>query len=67
MDGALQRSANSGVSPYADEAHFYLAKAALKAGDLTSATRELQIAVEREAGPEGDAAKLLAEVRKAVK
>ena len=65
--GALQRSANSGVSPYADEAHFYLAKAALKAGDLTSATRELQIAVEREAGPEGDAAKLLAEVREAVK
>ena len=65
--GALQRSANSGVSPYADEAHFYLAKAALKAGDLTSATRELQIAVEREAGPEGDAAKLLAEVRNAVK
>jgi hypothetical protein len=65
--GALQRSANSGVSPYADEAHFYLAKAALKAGDLTSATRELQIAVEREAGPDGDAARLLAEVRNALK
>jgi hypothetical protein len=65
--GALQRSADSGVSPYADEAHFYLAKAALKAGDLTTATHELQIAVERDAGPDGDAEKLLAEVRNAVK
>ena len=61
--GALQRSADSGVSPYADEAHFYLAKAALRAGDLTAAARELEIAVEREAGPEGDAVKLLAELR----
>lgn len=65
--GALQRSADSGVSPYADEAHFYLAKAALKAGDLTTATRELEIAVERDAGPDGDAEKLLAELRNAVK
>ena len=65
--GALQRSAESGVSPYADEAHFYLAKAALRAGDLTTAARELQIAVERDAGPDGDAQKLLAEVRRAVK
>ena len=62
--GALQRTAESGVSPYADEAHFYLAKAALRAGDLTTAARELQIAVDREAGPEGDAAKLLAELRR---
>ena len=60
---ALQRSAESGVSPYADEAHFYLAKAAFRAGDLMGATRELEIAVEREAGPEGEAAKLLAELR----
>ncbi len=60
---ALQRSAESGVNPYADEAHFYLAKAALRAGDLTTAARELEIAVEREAGPEGEAAKLLAELR----
>lgn len=63
--GALQRSAESGVSPYSDEAHFYLAKTALRAGDLTTATRELQLAVEREAGPEGDAKRLLAEVRRA--
>jgi hypothetical protein len=62
--GALQRSAESGVSPYADEAHFYLAKVALRAGDLTTGARELQIAVEREAGPEGDAARLLAELRR---
>ncbi len=60
---ALQRSADSGVSPYADEAHFYLAKVAFRAGDLTTAARELEMAVEREAGPEGDAAKLLAELR----
>jgi hypothetical protein len=62
--GALQRTAESGVKPYADEAHFYLAKAALRAGDLTTGVRELEIAVEREAGPEGDAAKLLAELRR---
>ncbi len=62
--GALQRTAESGVSPYADEAHFYLAKVALRAGDLTTGVRELEIAVEREAGPEGDAAKLLAELRR---
>jgi TolA-binding protein len=65
--GAFERCAASGVSPYADEAHFYLAKAALRAGDLTAATRELQIAVEREAGPEGEAAKLLAELRRLVR
>ncbi len=61
---ALQRSVDSGVNPYADEAHFYLAKVAIRAGDLTAAARELEIAVEREAGPEGEAAKLLAELRR---
>jgi len=65
--GALQRSAEAGVSPYSDEAHFYLAKAALRAGDLTTAARELEIAVDREAGPDGDAARLLAELRRARK
>ena len=62
--GALQRSADAGVSPYSDEAHFYLAKAALRAGDLTTAARELEIAVDREAGPDGDAARLLAELKR---
>ena len=63
--GALQRSAESGVSPYSDEAHFYLAKVAIRTGDLTTAARELKIAVERDAGPDGDAARLLAELRRA--
>lgn len=62
--GALQRSADAGVSPYSDEAHFYLAKVALRAGDLTTATRELEIAVDREAGPDGAAARLLAELKR---
>jgi TolA-binding protein len=62
--GALQRSADAGTTPYSDEAHFYLAKAALRAGDLTTAARELEIAVDREAGPNGEAARLLAEMRK---
>ncbi len=62
--GALQRSAEAGVSPYSDEAHFYLAKVAFRAGDLTTAARELEIAVDREAGPDGDAARLLAELRR---
>ena len=62
--GALQRSADAGVSPYSDEAHFYLAKVALRAGDLTAAARELEIAVDREAGPDGDAARLLAELKR---
>lgn len=62
--GALQRSADVGVSPYSDEAHFYLAKVALRGGDLTTAARELEIAVDREAGPDGDAARLLAELKR---
>ena len=65
--GALQRSAEAGVSPYSDEAHFYLAKAALRAGDLKTAAQELEIAVAREAGPDGDAVRLLSELRAAAK
>ena len=53
----------SGVQPYADEAHFYLAKAALAAADVDTAKRELALAVDREAGPEGEAARLLAQLR----
>jgi predicted Zn-dependent protease len=60
--GALQRSADTGVTPYSDEAHFYLAKAALRAGDLDAARRELTIAVDREAGPLGQAARMLADI-----
>lgn len=59
---ALERAAASGTAPFADEAHFYLAKAALRERDLPRAKRELQLAVEREAGPAGEAARLLREV-----
>ena len=59
----LNRVAASNVAPFADEAHFYLAKAALRARDLDRAERELSIANERQAGPAGEAAKLLQALR----
>ncbi len=59
----VNRVAASNVSPFADEAHFYLAKAALRAHDLDRAERELTIANERQAGPAGEAAKLLQSLR----
>jgi TolA-binding protein len=60
---ALSAVAASSVTPYADEAHFYLAKAALASGHVDTARRELALAVDREAGPEGEAARLLARLR----
>ena len=60
---SLDRAAASGTAPFADEAHFYLAKAAMQTRDLARAERELQIAVEREAGPAGEAAELLRDLR----
>lgn len=57
---ALARVVDADVQPYADEAHFYLGKAAIAAGDLAAARRELGVAREREAGPEGEAARILA-------
>lgn len=54
----LNRVAASNIAPYADEAHFYLAKAALRAHDLDRAERELSIAIDRQAGPPNEAAKL---------
>lgn len=59
----LNRVAASNVAPYADEAHFYLAKTALRAHDLDRAERELSLAIERQAGPPNEAAKLLQAVR----
>jgi tetratricopeptide (TPR) repeat protein len=56
---ALEQTAASDTPPYADEAHFYLAKAAIATGDLDRARRELRIAIDREAGPEGEAARML--------
>ena len=62
---ALQLCAAQRTSPYSDEAHFYLAKLALRAGgsDLTAAVRHLEITVERGAGPTGEAARLLEEIK----
>lgn len=57
---SLQRAANTNVQPYADEAHFYLAKAAFRLGDTAAARREARIAVDLEAGPPGEAARFLA-------
>ena len=48
---ALRAAADSEVTPYADEAYLYLAKAALQRGDVTAAERALTEAVGREAGP----------------
>lgn len=62
-EGPLRRAASSDVTPFADEAHFYLAKAALQRSDLATAERELTQAVARDAGPENEARKLLDEVR----
>ncbi len=60
---ALRRAVRSNTAPYADEAHFYLAKAALKDGDAATARRELQLAIEREAGPRGEASRLLSQLK----
>jgi tetratricopeptide (TPR) repeat protein len=60
---ALQAAADSEITPYADEAYFYLAKAALQRGDLTAAERALTEAVVRDAGPGNEARRLLEEVR----
>jgi tetratricopeptide (TPR) repeat protein len=60
---ALRAAADSEVTPYADEAYFYLAKAALQRGDVTAAERALTEAVAREAGPGNEARRLLEEVR----
>jgi predicted Zn-dependent protease len=61
---SLDRAAASGTAPFADEAHFYLAKAAMQTRDLARAERELTIAVEREAGPAGEAVELLRDLKK---
>jgi TolA-binding protein len=60
---ALRAAADSEVTPYADEAYFYLAKAALQRGDLAAAERALTEAVVRDAGPGNEARRLLEEVR----
>lgn len=59
----LDRVAASGTAPFADEAHFYLAKAALRTHDLDRAERELTLAQQRQAGPPEEAQKLLQALR----
>lgn len=54
----------TGTMPFADEAHYYLAKAAIAQRDLPRAERELQLAIDKEAGPAGEAARLLRELRR---
>jgi TolA-binding protein len=58
----LERTVASGAAPYADEAHFYLAKIALSERDTDVAARELRIAAREHAGPPGEAAALLRSV-----
>jgi TolA-binding protein len=62
---ALDHAVASGASPFASEAHFYLAKAALREKDVARAQRELTLAVEQEAGPAGEASRLLRLLRQA--
>ncbi|MEO5823766.1 MAG: zf-HC2 domain-containing protein [Vicinamibacteraceae bacterium] len=56
----LTRAIAADVQPYTDEAHFYLAKAHLAEDAVDLARVELQYAVKHEAGPEGEAQRLLA-------
>ena len=56
----LTRAIAADIQPYADEAHFYLAKAYLAEDAVDQARKELRYAVEHEAGPDGEAQRLLA-------
>ncbi len=57
---ALTQAISADVQPYADEAHFYLAKVYLAEDAVDLARGELEYAVRHEAGPEGEAQRLLA-------
>jgi TolA-binding protein len=57
---ALAAAASLAVSPWSDESHFYLAKAALAQDDVETATTELRAAAAAGAGPAGEATRLLA-------
>jgi TolA-binding protein len=60
----LTRAIAADVQPYEDEAHFYLAKVYLAEGAVDLAKLELEYARTHEAGPEGEAARLLAAIAK---
>jgi tetratricopeptide (TPR) repeat protein len=56
---ALQQSVALGDTPYLEEAHYYLAKAFLRKGDLAAARRELEEVVRLEGDHEDEARRLL--------
>jgi TolA-binding protein len=58
----FQRAIALGESPFLEEAHFYLAKARLRQGNLPAARNELARTVERRGRLEKDARHLLAQV-----
>ena len=58
----LQKAIAIGESPYLEDAHFYLAKARLRQGDIPAARDELERTIERQGRLEADARRLLAQV-----
>jgi TolA-binding protein len=52
-----------GESPYLEDAHFFLAKAHIRAGDLASAGRELQTVIALDGDRRAEAATLLSQLR----
>jgi FimV-like protein len=56
---ALQQSVALGETPYLEEAHYYLAKAFLRKGDLAAARRELEEVVRLEGDHKDEARRLL--------
>jgi tetratricopeptide (TPR) repeat protein len=58
----LQATIALGESPYLEEAHFYLAKARLRQGDVRAAQTELKRTIELRGQLEADARRLLAHV-----
>jgi tetratricopeptide (TPR) repeat protein len=58
----LQKAIAVGESPYLEEAHFYLAKARLRQGDIAAAREELERTIDRRGRLETEARRLLAQV-----
>jgi TolA-binding protein len=58
----FQRTIALGESPYLEEAHFYLAKARLRQGDVAAARQELERTIRRRGRLETDARALLAQL-----
>ena len=58
----LRQTVALGESPYLEEAHFYLAKARLRQGDIRAARAELQRTIERRGRLEEAARSLLVQI-----